>query len=67
MKQCDRNIQKTLEITRNMIKLAIHGYENREDDGCGILYGILLDSAYKIKKVAEDEKDTHIKKGWRKE
>ncbi len=47
-----------------MIKLAIKGDEDREDTGCGILYGILLDSAYKIKKLAEKEKTAHAKKGW---
>ena len=47
-----------------MIKLADKGDLEREDTGCGILYGIVLDSAYKIKKQAEEEKAIHIKKGW---
>lgn len=67
MKKCDQNIKKTLRITDKMIELAIQGDRDREDNGCGILYGILLDSAYKIKKVAQDEKEAHIKKGWYKE
>ena len=64
MKPCDQNIKKTLEITEKMIKLAIKGDMGRQDNGCGILYGILLDLAYKIKKIAEAEKQAHIKKGW---
>ena len=64
MKACDQNIKRTLEITEEMIKLAKQGDRSREDNGCGILYGILLDSAYKIRKVAEIEKLAHIKKGW---
>jgi len=64
MKPCDQNIKKTLEITKEMIELATRGDDDREDNGCGILYGILLDSAYKIKKIAEEEKQAHIKKGW---
>jgi hypothetical protein len=32
--------------------------------GCGILYGVTRDSAYRIKKLAELEKAAHIKKGW---
>lgn len=67
MKPCDKNIKKTLHIVDEMIKLAEQGDRNREDNGCGILYGILLDSAYKIKKIAEEEKKAHIKKGWWKE
>ena len=64
MKPCDRNIQKTLEVADDLIKLAVQGDAEREDNGCGILYGVLLDSAYKIKKIAEKEKQVHIKKRW---
>lgn len=47
-----------------MIGLAEKGDADREDDGCGILYGVLRDSAYEIKQIAEAEKERHIKKGW---
>ncbi len=47
-----------------MIKLANKGDIEREDTGCGILYGVLRDSAYKVKKLAEQEKVKHIEKGW---
>ncbi len=67
VKKCDNNIRSTLKITSEMIKLAIKGDADREDVGCGILYGILLDSAHRIKKIAEQEKDAHIAKGWWKE
>jgi hypothetical protein len=50
-----------------MIKLANKGDVDREDNGCGIMYGILRDSAYKLKQLAEAEKEKHIKKGWWKE
>jgi len=62
MKPCDRNIKKTLEFADDLIKLAVQGDAEREDTGCGILYGVLLDSAYKIKKIAEKEKQAHRKK-----
>jgi len=64
VRPCDRNIKSTLKLTDFMIKLAGRGDADREDVGCGILYGIILDSAYKIKKLAEKEKDAHIQKGW---
>ena len=67
MKACDRNIKSTLQLTAEMIKLANKGDIDREDNGCGILYGILRDCAYKLKKLAETEKENHIKKGWWKE
>lgn len=47
-----------------MIYLADRGDADREDNGCGILYGVLRDTAYKLKKLAEDEKVNHIRKGW---
>jgi rubrerythrin len=63
IKSCDQNIQETLLLADRMIDLANRGDQDREDAGCGIMYGILRDSAYKLKKVAEIEKKAHIKKG----
>jgi hypothetical protein len=64
MKPCDKNLKSTLQLTDKMIKLANKGDVEREDTGCGILYGVLLDSAYKLKKLAECEKQRHIQEGW---
>jgi hypothetical protein len=63
IRSCDQNIQETLLLADQMIELANRGDQDREDTGCGIMYGILRDSAYKIKKVAEEEKKAHIHKG----
>jgi hypothetical protein len=64
VKPCDKNLKDALQLTDKMIELANKGNAEREDTGCGILYGVLLDSAYKLKKLAEHEKQRHIKKGW---
>ena len=64
MKPCNLHITKTLKLVEEMILLADQGDADREDNGCGILYGVLRDSAYKLKKLAEDEKVNHIRKGW---
>lgn len=64
MKPCDENIKKTLLLVNEMLKTADEGDLDREDAGCGILYGIMRDSAYKLKKLAEEEKTRHIQKGW---
>jgi hypothetical protein len=64
MKRCDETIQKALEMTDGMLSLADEGDAVREDNGCGILYSVVRDSAYRIKQLAEAEKDAHIKKGW---
>ncbi len=63
MKACNKNIKKTLLLVEKMIELANQGDGDREDVGCGILYGILRDSAYRIKKIAEEEKNAHMEKG----
>ena len=46
-----------------MLQLADQGDADREDVGCGVLYGMLRDAAFKIKQLAEVEKETHIRKG----
>ena len=64
MKPCDESIKKTLKLVEGMLGLADEGDAVREDTGCGVLYGVVRDSAYKIKKLAEAERDAHINKGW---
>lgn len=64
MRPCDRNIKKALRLTDKMILLADMGDAEREDIGCGVLYGIVRDAAYKIQQQAKKEKALHIAKGW---
>lgn len=63
-KKCDTNIIYTIKLARQMIRLAQKGDEHREDPGCGVLYGILLDSGYRILDLAQKEKQNHMNKGW---
>ena len=63
-KKCDKNIARTIELAHEMIELAQKGYEHHEDPGCGVLYGILLDSGYRILDLAQKEKHKKKKKGW---
>ncbi len=49
-----------LRLTREMIILADEGDANRKDASCGVLYGMLRDSAYKLKSLAEKEKILHV-------
>ena len=64
MKQCNKGIMKSLDLAREMLIIADEGDAFREDAGCGVLYGVIRDSAYKIRRLAESEKEAHIKKGW---
>jgi hypothetical protein len=64
IRPCNEKILRTLELVERMIEIADEGDIVREDSGCGVLYGVLRDSAYKIKKLAEEEKEMHVRKGW---
>lgn len=64
MRACNQSIQKTIKITEAMLALADQGDAAREDNGCGVLYSVLRDAAYKIKRLAEAEKQAHVRKGW---
>lgn len=64
MRPCDDNLSKTLKMTESMMRLADKGDSEREDVGCGVLYGVLRDSAYRIRRIAEQEREAHIRKGW---
>ena len=64
MRQCNKGIIKSLDLARDMLILSDEGDSLREDSGCGVLYGVIRDAAYRIRQLAEAEKDAHIKKGW---
>jgi hypothetical protein len=64
MKACDESVKKTIELAQQMLDLADAGDAAREDTGCGVLYGVVRDSAFKIKHLAEEEREAHKKKGW---
>jgi len=67
MRPCDETIKKALGLVNTMLDLADEGDAVREDSGCGVLFGVLRDSAFKLKKLAETERDAHKSKGWWKE
>ena len=64
MKPCDESIQKVIELADEMLIISDAGDAVREDTNCGVLYGVIRDSAFRIKRMAEAERDSHIKKGW---
>ena len=64
MRPCNRIINKTIALAEQMAKIADDGDYAREDANCGVLYGILRDAAFKIRKLAEEEREAHKRKGW---
>ena len=59
----NENILRVLRLTREMIIIADEGDDKRQDPGCGILYGMVRDTAYKLRSLAEKEKNAHLKQG----
>jgi hypothetical protein len=57
----NENLRKLIQITREMLALADEGDRDRNDDSCGIIYGILRDTGYRLRKLAEQECEKHKK------
>ena len=55
----DLCLQRTLQLAERMLRLADRGDAVRDDPGCGVVYGVLRDSAYKLKQLAEAERQAH--------
>ncbi len=58
----DHCLKRTLDLAGQMLRLADEGDAVRDDPGCGVLYGVLRDSAYKLKQMAEAEREAHLRK-----
>ncbi len=61
--KCNNNLIEVMKIAQQMMDLADQGDDDRQDAGCGVLYGTLRDSAYKLKDLAKSEINQHKVKG----
>ena len=59
----NENLLKVLKLTREMLATADEGDRDRDDDSCGILYGILRDMAYRLRALADEECQKHKEAG----
>jgi hypothetical protein len=64
VKPCNQNIFDTFRPVQEMIELADRGDMDREDTGCGILCGIMRDSACRLEQIAGKERRARLQKGW---
>jgi len=53
------NLRRVLQLSREMLAVADEGDRDRDDASCGILYGILRDMAYRLRKLADEECQKH--------
>lgn len=59
----NNNLLEVLSLSEEMLRLADRGDRDRNDPSCGILYGILRDSAYRLRALANQECDHHRDEG----
>jgi len=63
MRESSESIQRTIDLSRQLLYAADLGDLACEDDRCSVLYGIVRDGAHKILNAAEKERERHMNKG----
>ncbi len=63
MQDCNINIQELLKIADELYDIANRGDIQRNDDSCGVLYGLARDYATRLKREATVEKNKHKSSG----
>ncbi len=56
---CHNNIVKALKISEVLIDTAEKGEAASSDDACRILFGVIRDCAYEIRKQAKYQRQAH--------
>jgi hypothetical protein len=59
----NENIDRTIELSRQLIFCADLGDMEREDDRGGVFFGLVRDSAYKLINEAERERTRYMNRG----
>jgi len=61
--ECNEALRKVLGLAEQLLSVADRGDANRDDVGCGVLFGAMRDCAYKIRSLAKAEIAEHKKRG----
>lgn len=56
---CNLNIEEALSLADKLLVFAAKGMAEAEDDSCVVMFGVIRDCAYKIRHLAELERDRH--------
>ncbi len=59
----NENLLRVIRLSQEMLALADEGDRDRTDASCAIIYGILRDSGYKLRKLADAECEKHRESG----
>ncbi len=63
MLQCNLNLQKLIDLSKELIALSEDGDMDRDDTSCGVLYGLARDYGNRLLREANEEYEKHIAKG----
>ena len=63
MRDCTKNIVSLIHQCRDLLICADRGDLQRNDESCGVLFGMVRDCAYKMLDLAQKERRSHIAKG----
>ncbi len=55
----NKNLCLAVKMAKELLELANRGDDQRNDVGCGVLYGTVRDCAYKIRMLAIKELKAH--------
>ena len=61
MKKCNKNLLKVLDEVHKLLVITDIGDLQRNDTGCGELYCVIREKAYRIKDLTEKEIKYHKK------
>lgn len=61
-KPCDLHLQESLKLADRLIALSFQGDQDREDSGCGIIYGVMRDAGFRLKHLVTREIESHRQK-----
>jgi hypothetical protein len=62
LKPCDLHLQESLALAERMITLSFIGDAERDDNGCGVIYGVMRDTGFRLKEMVTREIATHQRK-----
>lgn len=53
-------VEEAMKLADKMLVMADHGVEACQDDGCLLIFGVIRDCGYKIRRTVEYEKQHEI-------
>jgi hypothetical protein len=63
MRDCTKNITSVIDLCTELLFCADKGDLQRQDESCGVLFGVVRDAAYRMADLAKKERERHIRNG----